>query len=162
MSFWIPYLKVPKYIIELDAFRISTQIIRWDKWSCVHLLGVFYLTIIFDQIAWLRWPWLWDLTYHYAPLHAYVYAFLWELGDGLKPLWIEWNEMKPRWIARPIWNLGAHILAADGFSLHDMLLPNLIGAILGVFILLLYGMVNGLLYGVVGVTVVVLILRHHY
>ena len=128
MSCWVPGLQAPDYI-KGNCYRFNVRIITWDRWSWWHLIGTMWLGLLSYHLPILRWEWFYDLCGHPA-LYAYGLAILWEVLDGAKPLWCEWPYLKPKWIPEGLWNKCGHVLNSDGFSLHDALLPDLIGAVL--------------------------------
>ncbi len=128
MSCWVPGLQVPNYI-KGGCYRFNVRITAWDQWSWWHLLGTMWLGILSYHFYFLRWEWFYDLCNHPA-IYAYGLAILWEILDGAKPLWIEWPFLKPKWVPDWLWYKCGHVLNSDGFSLHDALIPDLIGALL--------------------------------
>lgn len=111
---------------------------EWDGWSWVHMVGVYWLTVLAYAMPATRIEVLYSLV-PYAPLYSMMLGFLWEVGDAFKPLWYQWSDMRPAWIPVKIWRLGGHIFNSDGFGFHDLLIADGSGALVAWGIIVLCG-----------------------
>ncbi len=112
------YKGVAWYAISLDMNKIE---FNWHNQA--HIGIVFFLTIV----AYALFGWWW---------FGYSLMFIWEIGDGFKPLW---------WLYKANPNYGTirnfiieEGLYSDGFSLQDPLIHNMAGFVGGMIVIALW------------------------
>ncbi len=102
----------------LPCFKINKRFIN-DKHSKWHSVGSALLVFI---LLFLMAP------LHLAILYAWLLGFIWDIGDGFKPLWNQSNSNN-FWIN--------NLFYADGFSWSDVFVFDLVGVLVSTGLLLL-------------------------